>query len=200
MFANLRLPQGYHAVHLEWFTPMKKETLQGYARRIGELIPEKDPILVGLSFGGVMAQEVSRVRPVKKLILISTMKSRREMPRAYKIGSMLRLQYLFGKWMLVAPKFISYYIFGVNKPPARKLLDKVLDDLHPVFLRWAIRKGAYWNPPPLTVPFYHIHGRQDRILPIRYIKADQVMDGGHLIVMTHAREVSEAVAAQLPPV
>lgn len=198
MFAKLRLPEGYHAVHLVWFRPERHETMQQYAQRIADRIPDEDIILVGLSFGGMMAQEVARIKRVSKLILISTLHSRKEIALHYRIGIFFRLQYLFGKWMLVFPKFISHYLFSITTPAGKKLLDAILDDMDPVFLKWAIRNAAKWNPGPLGIPYYRIHGSRDRVLPMKNIKPDKVIDGGHLVVMTHAREVSEAVGDQLP--
>jgi pimeloyl-ACP methyl ester carboxylesterase len=198
MFISVRLPEGYEAVHLDWFRPDKGETLKAYAHRMNEGIKEENPIVAGLSFGGIMAQEIARIRPVSKLILLSTIKSRKEMPPLYKFGSLFKLQYLVGKWMLVFPRFISYYIFSVKAPAEKRLLNAVLDDIDPTFLHWAIRSTAKWNPPALNTPYYHIHGDSDRIFPLKYVKPDKVVEkGGHLIVMTHPRQVSQIIAGQL---
>src|SRR5690554_4484413 len=76
---------------IDWIEPLKNEPINEYAHRISQKITEKEVILIGLSFGGMMAVEVSKIVEVKKLILIASAKNRRELPKIYRVLGKLRL-------------------------------------------------------------------------------------------------------------
>lgn len=194
-FQYLRLPEGYRAVPLEWRPPLKNEPLRSYAGRLATEIHGENPILAGLSFGGIVAQEIARIKPVSQLVLISTVKSKKEMPPWFRLASALRLHWIMGKWMLVFPKFIPYFFFSVKNEPEKRLLDIILRDMDPEFLRWAVKSALRWRGGSLNTPVYHIHGDSDRIFPLQYLKPDRVIKGaGHLAVITHWKEVSDSIA------
>src|SRR5690554_6804824 len=96
IFKNIRLPENRFDIHiLEWLIPIENEKIEAYAQRMAALINDKNPVLVGVSFGGVMAQEMSRFLPLRKLVIISSIKSKNELPlrlrllrytKAYKLA------------------------------------------------------------------------------------------------------------------
>src|SRR5882724_23441 len=88
IFANLQL-QGYELRHIPWLTPHKNEKINAYARRMAASIQHESPLLIGVSFGGMVAIEIARHMPVRKLILISTIKSTGEMPPWMKMAGAL---------------------------------------------------------------------------------------------------------------
>ncbi|HWA32524.1 MAG TPA: hypothetical protein VG737_00265, partial [Cyclobacteriaceae bacterium] len=51
---------GYKCTHLEWIQPVKNESIESYAKRLSKPIDTIRPILIGVSFGGMMAIEISR--------------------------------------------------------------------------------------------------------------------------------------------
>src|ERR1044071_3731439 len=85
IFAKLQL-EGYELKHIPWLIPERTETIDAYARRMAASIKEDDPILIGVSFGGMIAIEIARQRPVQKLILISSIKCVAELPRWMRIA------------------------------------------------------------------------------------------------------------------
>ena len=52
-----------------------------------------------------------------------------------------------------------------------------------------------WRPPPLPdVRIFSIHGSKDRVLPVgRRVVDVEIQGAGHLLTVTHAREVNEAL-------
>src|SRR4051794_35905388 len=60
--------------------PLPNETLFSYAGRMSERITEISPVVIGLSFGGMIAIEMAKQIPIEKLILISSVKTRNEIP------------------------------------------------------------------------------------------------------------------------
>ncbi|MCP9751582.1 alpha/beta hydrolase, partial [Ferruginibacter sp. HRS2-29] len=75
VFKYLKFP-GHHIVHIKWITALRNEPLAAYAKRLLEQVSTEHPILIGLSFGGIMAIEVSKLIPTEKVIIIASVKNR----------------------------------------------------------------------------------------------------------------------------
>jgi len=89
-FSNLRI-DGYQLKVIQWIEPLKNETLYRYAKRMSEEIDTENPILMGLSFGGMMCIEIAKQIPVSKVIIISSIKSSLELPTWMKTVAWLKL-------------------------------------------------------------------------------------------------------------
>jgi len=76
-------------VFIEWITPLKKESLESYALRLSKNIPEINPTIVGISFGGMLATEIAKANPDIKAIIISSNKTSAELPNLFRIGKYL---------------------------------------------------------------------------------------------------------------
>jgi esterase/lipase len=85
---------GYEPIFIKWIIPIKNEQMEDYAKRLTNQILTNKPILVGLSFGGIMAIEVSKIIEPEKIILLATAKTINEIPLYYRIAGFLRLNQL----------------------------------------------------------------------------------------------------------
>ena len=82
--------------YLEWIPPAhEKEPVEQYAQKYVELIQHPEPILIGVSFGGILVQEISRMIQVEKVIIISSIKGKQEMPKRLRFLKSLRVYKLF---------------------------------------------------------------------------------------------------------
>src|SRR5690606_9720296 len=81
IFENIRLPEDrFEVYYLEWMLPLENESLKNYALRMCVHIKHEAPVLIGVSFGGMLVQEmVAYVNP-RKVIIISSVKCREELP------------------------------------------------------------------------------------------------------------------------
>lgn len=182
---------GYETEFVDWLPPIKNETIQKHASRLADEISDSDPILLGLSFGGMLAIEIAKQIRCRKLILISSVKTRNEMPFYLKISGKLGLHHLLPGWLLKKPNFISYWFFGVKSPTGKLLLAKILRQTDTVYLKWAVNQIVNWNNETIPATIFHLHGSSDRILPARFVKADNVIQGGgHLMVIDHTTEIN----------
>ena len=87
IFERIQLPTETFEMHLlEWVLPNKNESLKGYAKRMAENIIHENVILVGVSFGGILVQEMKPFVKTQKVIIISSVKSNAELPRGMKIA------------------------------------------------------------------------------------------------------------------
>lgn len=57
---------GFTTIFIKWVVPQEKETIEDYATRILNQITTTKPILIGLSFGGIIAVEVAKLIATEK--------------------------------------------------------------------------------------------------------------------------------------
>jgi pimeloyl-ACP methyl ester carboxylesterase len=199
LFKKLVLPERYVIVHLEWIAPLGKETILEYAARLAQKIDASQPFyLVGLSFGGMVAAELTRLLHPEHTIILSSAAHAKDLPWYYKTAGFFRLPQLVPVRLLQLPNPFSYWFFGVHTPEEKNLLKQVLRDMDPQFVRWALKAITTWKTTDRPRHLFHIHGTADKVLPIRYLKPDFQLKGGeHLMVYTQAERVSEILVAQL---
>ena len=61
IFEKINFPSNFKLYYLDWIDPLKNESLETYAKRFSALIMHDDPVLIGVSFGGVLVQEISKI-------------------------------------------------------------------------------------------------------------------------------------------
>lgn len=199
IFARLRLPQKVSVVHLEWIAPAKQEPLTEYAKRFAALIDVKeDFVLIGLSFGCIVAVELNKFIKPRQTIIISSIASGNELPWYYKLAGLLKLNELVPSSLLKRSSWLAYWFFGAHTSEERKLLAQILKDTAPDLLKWAIGQILNWKNVERPDHLYHIHGTADKVLPLRFTKPHAVVQGGgHLMVWGKAVIVSELIAKRL---
>jgi len=188
--------EGYEPVHICWEKPERDESIESYAKRLAEQITTERPILVGLSFGGIMAIEIAKQVEVESVIVISSAKTSLEIPRYFKLFRWFPIYRWFPfKQLLWACYWLLYWFFGVNQPEERQMLKAILLDTDIDFLRWALHRVVVWDNSVVPERLYHVHGMGDRIFPLRWVKPDlNIEQGGHLMVWNQANEVSTLLA------
>ena len=73
IFDRIQLPSPNFEIHvLPWIVPTKKEPLAAYAKRMVAGVEHENVVLIGVSFGGIVVQEMKQYLNPKKLIIIST--------------------------------------------------------------------------------------------------------------------------------
>ncbi len=184
---------GSFYVHfIKWITPQKNEPIESYALRITQQITTAHPTLVGLSFGGMMAVEVAKHIATEKIILISSAKSRKEIPFYFRLAGILGIAKIIPSSALIKLNIFTNWFFSNRTVEDKKLLSAILHDTDPIFLKWAVVKIANWQNTTLHKNLYHIHGTADRILPFKYVSCNEVIkNGAHLMIVSKAAEVSK---------
>lgn len=182
---------GHEVIHIQWLIPLVDESMEEYVARLLPQIKDEYPILIGVSFGGMMAVEVAKQLEVQKIILLSSVKTKHELPWYYRWAGRMRLHRIIPQQLLRHSNFITNWFFGVESPEEKGLLKIILAETNPTLLRWSLNCIVSWSNTHLHPNLIHIHGSSDRILPLRYVQADrQVKAGGHLMVLNFAEEVS----------
>ncbi|MES2374079.1 MAG: alpha/beta hydrolase [Bacteroidota bacterium] len=198
VFQRLELP-GIEQVHLGWITPLQKETFTSYAGRMTERITDPGPIIVGLSFGGMLAVEISKIIPVKKLILISSAKGEKELPAFFKMGRTIPLHKIVPTHITGVTASVLFFFLGVKDKVHRQLLQEMVNNCPAGFIRWAMDTVVHWKNTEVPANLVHIHGNTDWLLPYKNIQADHTIHkGGHSMIMSRAKEISALLQKLIP--
>lgn len=180
---------GLNIAFVDWIDPLKNETFESYAKRISKDF-ESNSILIGLSFGGMLAVEVYKIIPVKKVILIASAKNKNELPKWFLLAGKLKLNRIVPSSLLKTTNFITNWLFGAATSAEKLLLKNIIKETDPTFLKWAINQIVNWKNLSVPQNCIHIHGTNDRILPAKYLKADyKIKNGGHFMTVNKAKEI-----------
>lgn len=198
VFHRLQL-KGYRPVHIRWERPCWDESIEHYAQRLLAQVTTEHPILVGLSFGGLVAVEMAKLCDPAQVIVISSAVRGAQVPNYYKLFRWLPLQLVVPlKRLLWAVFGVITWLFGLDNPEDRSLFKQVLVDTDPIFLKWAINRVVGWRNQVVPKNLVQIHGGRDRVFPFGDRNADVVVpDGGHLMVLSRAEELSQLLMTTL---
>jgi pimeloyl-ACP methyl ester carboxylesterase len=180
---------------LKWIQPIKKENLEDYLQRFKVQIDEnQDFILIGVSFGGMIAVELNKYTSPQKTIIISSNATKDELPRSFFFLAKLNLIRFIPHRVLKPPMFLSYWLFGVKSKPNKHLLKSIIKDTDQVFLKWAIQQIVSWKNTIIPSNLSRIHGTNDRVLQMNKNKPTiSVKGGGHFMVIENAEEIARHI-------
>lgn len=189
---------GFDVTFIEWIAPKNNEAIEEYAKRLTEQIHSEKPILIGLSFGGIMATEVAKQVQTEKIILIASAKTKNEIPFYYRFLGALQLHKLVPAQLMKQANFFSFWLFGIKKEEDKKLLKAILHDTDSKFLKWAIHAIVSWKNTIAPQNHVRVHGSSDKILPLQFVKADKrVEGGGHFMTINKPEELSLIIRQSL---
>ncbi len=182
-------------VFIDWLTPLANETLQSYATRIKEkYIHELNPLIFGLSLGGMIAVEIAKSIPSAKVIIISSAKTKNEIPFYWKAFKYMPVYKILPEWSVKQNLLVRNYFVGAKNHAAKYYIKHVAKHSDIKFYRWAIEHIITWENETVPSNIIHIHGTNDKLLPYKFLKADiPVNNGGHLMVIENAEEISALI-------
>ena len=175
----------FETIWLSWKLPQEGESLKDYAKRMAIDIPKDEPVvLIGVSFGGVLVQEMSKFLNIKRLIIISSVKSNEELPKRMKFARDTEIY-------KVLPTGLLNYISQIEKLPLGNLIRKRLELYKQylsvndkLYLDWAIKEMLCWKQDKAIDDIIHIHGEEDAVFPIKNInKCISIPSGTHIMIL-----------------
>ncbi|MEW4924751.1 alpha/beta hydrolase [Algibacter sp. 2305UL17-15] len=185
IFEHIKLPKNQFKIHLlEWFVPVKNESLSDYAQRMAKHIKHENIVLLGVSFGGVLVQEMCKYVSVKKLIIVSSVKSVSELPKRMHIAKTTKVYKLLPTRLASSVDLFAKYAYS-NKIKKRLNLYKMyLSVSDSKYLDWAIEQMLHWGQQKCTSEIIHIHGDKDAVFPIKNISnCITVKNGTHAMII-----------------
>lgn len=185
IFEYIMLPENQFKVHkLEWFLPESGETLSHYALRMTNEIKHQNSVLLGVSFGGVLVQEMVKHISVKKLIIVSSVKTKKELPTPMQIARDTKIYKLLPTNLASRIDLLAKYAY-VDKIKKRLDLYKMyLSVSDQQYLDWAIENMLNWSQEDYDPDIVHIHGDDDTVFPIKNIEnCITVKNGTHAMIL-----------------
>lgn len=192
VFRHISLPDYCIPRYIPWIQPEKDESLSSYANRLAVKIDTNEKfVLIGLSFGGMIATEIANHFPAVKIILISSVPSSEQIPISYKMAGSLRLHRVIPVAMLKHASWLKRF-FTAETYEDKVMLKSMIRDSDTNFIRWAMHAILTWDNKKIPENFFHVHGTSDQILPSRYTKPTHfITKGGHLMIMDRADEINK---------
>lgn len=189
IFERIKLPESeFEMFFLEWEIPLEKESLQDYAQRMIKKIKHENPVLIGVSFGGILVQEMAFFIQVRKIIIISSVKCNLEFPKRMVLAKNTKAYKLIPISLVQNIESLAKFSFGKKVNERLKLYEKFLSVRDKQYLDWAIEQVVLWERKVVDPDVIHIHGDADDVFPIKYIKNCIVVRGGtHIMILNKFR-------------
>jgi len=193
IFENVILAEEKFQVHLlEWEIPEGDESLEHYAKRMIQHIHHQDIVLIGVSFGGVIVQEMAKILDVGRLIIISSVKCSEELPPRMKFASRTGLFKIIPTGLASYVDHFEKFAFGDFLKKRAKLYKQYISITDKKYLDWAIKNMVNWKCEKPDAKVIHIHGDEDEVFPIKNIKNAIVIKGGtHIMIINRFRWFNE---------
>lgn len=198
IFQNLDLA-GYEVVHLQWPRHSAREPLQQYVRKLlPQIKKDTRPVLIGMSFGGIVAMELAKLVNPHKTILISSIKTYHERPLKLLFLNSLKFHRLVPGKLVIEFRFWIKWFLGKLTTQEFELIDEMIKEVDVEFNEWAVDQVIHWKNEEVPENLIHIHGTRDRIFPHFYIKdAIWIKGGTHFMVVNRAKEISKIIKKEL---
>jgi hypothetical protein len=196
IFRNLTLHNA-ELVGIEWPDPLSGETYSAYVQRMAAHIKEEEPVIIGVSFGGMVALEIARTRRVKQVILISSIKTTEELPLIWRWAGRLRLNRVLPLNRLRESEVLYKLAnkrLGAFAPQEQQLANHYRRHMRINYVKWALEQVLHWKNEYVPENIIHIHGSDDQIFPVKTSHPTHIIEGGtHMIVLNRAAEVSTII-------
>lgn len=185
IFEHINLPESQFKIHkLEWFLPKTDELLIDYALRMAKKIKHKNCVLIGVSFGGILVQEVCKHIEVRKLIIVSSVKTSAELPTKMHLAKYTKIYKLIPTALASKIDVITKYAVGKKLKKRLNLYKLYLSVSDKNYLNWAIENMLNWNQEKYKPNIIHIHGDNDNVFPIKNIKNPIIVkQGTHAMIL-----------------
>ena len=158
-----------------------------------EIIHE-NPILIGVSFGGIIVQEMSKLIATKKIIIISSIKSHLELPEKLRIAQKIRAYKIFPAKLLANLDTYIDYFSGEKFQKKAAAYQKYMSVRNADYLAWAAKTAISWKQEVPLKNCVHIHGTKDGIFPAKHIHNYISIEGGtHTMILTKAKIISKEI-------
>lgn len=179
IFEYLNLDAAEFELHfLSWTPPLKGESLVHYAKRMCERVLHHHPVLLGVSFGGILVQEMAKLMEVKKVIIVSSVKSSGELPKKMIFAKHTKLHKLIPTQLVTNLELVAKFAFGDFMQKRIALYEKYLSVKDPYYIDWSMDCIVGWEQEQPLKHVVHIHGTEDTVFPVSHIKDYIPVQGG----------------------
>lgn len=196
LFKHLDLPPGYDTVHISYPVPEKGEKLAEYALRFVEEIDTCSPyILLGVSLGGMICTELTDTLAPLHTLVISSAKSRGELPGRYTFQRHLRINRILPKGLIKAGARALQGVVEPDRKYDRSTFRDMLKEKDALYLKRTVDMIVNWERSTYSDHIIHVHGDSDHTIPVKNVKYDYLLeDGSHMMMLTRAWQINLILA------
>lgn len=188
---KLRFPSHIEVIFIPWLIPENEETFSHYIARMASKIDNSEPFyLLGYSFGGIVVQEIAKLIPPKKTIILGSIRSYREKSWIMQMDQYLKITRLLPTNFFNANSMRVYFFLRKIFDFSEEALQTYFRVKDSYYLHWCIRQISQWKGENLP-GVIQILGDKDIVFPIHKCHPDYTIhQGTHLFPVTKHREVS----------
>ncbi|SNZ00561.1 alpha/beta hydrolase [Flagellimonas pacifica] len=193
IFDRIKLSKDTFEMHkLEWFVPDKGISLSDYAKKMSSSVQHENPVLLGVSFGGILVQEMAKHIKARKIIVVSSVKDHSELPKRMLFAKYTKVHKLLPTGLVNNVELLAKYAFGETVTKRLELYEKYLSVRDKYYIDWSIDKIVNWKQTNSPNNLVHIHGEKDAVFPIANIKnCIPVKNGTHTMIIHRAKWFNE---------
>ncbi|MFS4456754.1 alpha/beta hydrolase [Maribacter sp. 2304DJ31-5] len=182
--------------YLEWKMPVNGSGLKQYAREMCKEIIHEDSVLIGVSFGGILVQEMAKCINVRKVIIISSVKSRFELPKKMLFARYTKVHKLLPTGLVNNVELLAKYAFGETVTKRLELYEKYLFVRDKDYIDWCIDQMVNWKQKEPLGNLVHIQGEKDAVFPLENIENCKIVKNGtHTMIIHRAKWFNEHLPA-----
>ncbi len=200
VFKYIKVPEGFNLFYLDLINPKKDEHLPSYAIRLAEKINSEEPfILIGFSFGGMLAIEIAKKLRAAAIVLISSISSSGQLPMYYRVGAAFALhKFIPISWVKTCTRIKRSYEYRNSSD--KNTLVQLAEETDPSLLRWSFEAILNWENEKTPWNTWHIHGSRDEILPVKFTRPTHIIrNAKHLLIMERPQEINHILNEILSP-
>ncbi len=187
-----QLQLDYDFRFVDWITPIKGESMTEYAKRYSQLLDTSKPFsILGVSLGGMMCMEVAKYVKADQVILVSSCKTKDELPSQIRALRKTKLHKLINARIL--KRLIKFYSNNVGDLDGElmHLFNHMVENCDPTFMMWAADAIINWDNTDIPDNVVHIHGSKDKVLQFKFVDQDYTIENGsHYMFGTRVTEVN----------
>ena len=193
IFEYIKLPKETFELHfLEWSIPEKGISFVDYAKNMCSKIQHKNVVLLGVSLGGLLVQEMSKYIEVRKVIIVSSVKTRYELPKRMIFSRYTGVHKLLPTGLVNNVELLAKYAFGESVTKRLSLYEKYLSVRDKSYIDWCINDLVNWKQEVPCEKLVDIQGEKDPVFPIENCgKCIHVPNGTHTMIIHRAKWFNE---------
>jgi pimeloyl-ACP methyl ester carboxylesterase len=198
VYNNIDL-KNFDVTRIEWIEPDSTDTLLTYAQKlVSQYNISDNSIIIGNSLGGMLAIEIAKLLPVKKVILISSIKTIDEAPGYFKFFRAFPLYKIIPGGVFTGMDSLVEPLFGHMSKADSWLFRDMLKKSSPVFIKWAMGAALKWDNRVIPPNVIHITGDKDLVFSYKKIKDAIIVKGGtHIMIFEKAGEMNRILKSIL---
>lgn len=185
--------QGHEVININWIQPESTDTLTTYAQKLTEQYDIiENSVVIGNSMGGMIAVEIGKIIPLKKIILISSIRTVDEAPGYFSFFRNIPLyRYIPDNFIGSVDYFLDLFFGTLTKGEQTLFLD-MLKGWTPEFLKWAIDAILAWDNHEKPLNSVLITGDRDMVFPVKNVQDAIIIKGGtHIMIFDKANEINK---------